>query len=89
MHRRSHRTGCTGPDPTNFQKGKIGPPNFLGRTRPIFYPKLLNFVMRIIVIQTFLKELMTNSPTLLIINIIIMITTTLLFTSLQDITLTQ
>ena len=25
IHRRSHRTGCTGPDPTNFLESNIGP----------------------------------------------------------------
>ena len=80
-YRRSHRTGCTGPDPPTFEKVKLDPPQLSRadppRTRPIFYPKLLNFVVRIIVIQTFLKKQMTYSPTLIIINIIIMITTTL------------
>ena len=31
-HRRSHRTGCTGPDPTNFWDSNMGPPqNFVAK----------------------------------------------------------
>ena len=45
-HRRSHRTGCTGPDPTNFWDSNMGPAqNFVAKygftttwTLPSFQP---------------------------------------------------
>ena len=30
-HRRSHRTGFTGPDPTNFWDSNMGPPKFCSK----------------------------------------------------------
>ena len=47
LHRRSHRTGCTGQDPTNFWDSNMGPPqNFVAKywfttqwTLPSFQPR--------------------------------------------------
>ena len=47
IHRRSHRTGCPGPDPTNFWDSDMGPPqNFVAKywfttqwTLPSFQPR--------------------------------------------------
>ena len=56
QHRRSHRTGCTGPDPTNFWDSNMGPSqNFVSKywfttqwTLPSFQPRRRPWLPRLL-----------------------------------------